>query len=572
MKTKTETKLGVKGLGSIPNPPDPRRIRLAQFQKPVALPRKYKTDISMLPVRDQRALGSCVGQTHAEIVQFFEYKETGKIVPVSARHIYARCKALDGYNGEGTYPAIAAKVITSEGAATTKTVPDDSRLSHDEYINVPVTQAVKEDAYPRRVKPGYAVVDLNLEAIKQAIYQNGVIAGALQVGNWSKEPLKPEPDSGGHDITFFGFEDVKDDTKIFFRNHWSDDWMDEGDGEILWSEYQGYLYDFMAFTDIPNELLEDAKKKPFVFTRQIKYGSRGLEVLELQKWMIARGRLKEKDGTIYTEGTGYFGRDTERAVQTLQREYKIVMGGTPASTGYGALGPKTRALVNSLSTAAAAAVPLLANVKKEIIISAGHYDKDPGASGQGHVERDETEKIRNEVVPLLEAAGFKVHVIKDSRSLAQSIADANKIAPNINDALAVEIHLNSLSDARARGTEAFYGTTDISKTIAATISAATAKALGIPDRGAKPDTQTAVGELGWIRKTNMWASLIEVCFISNAADMAALTAPGGYKTAAQGIVNGICELFGVKPGDPGADKLTEAKAHIKKGLDLLGEI
>jgi len=42
---------------------------------------------------------------------------------------------------------------------------------------------------------------------------------------------------------------------------------------------------------------------------------------------------------------------------------------------------------------------------------------------------------------------------------------------------------------------------------------------GVPNRGAKPDTQTAVGSLGWIRKTTMWASLVEVCFLTNPEDM-----------------------------------------------------
>ena len=69
--------------------------------------------------------------------------------------------------------------------------------------------------------------------------------------------------------------------------------------------------------------------------------------------------------------------------------------------------------------------------------------------------------------------------------------------------------------------------------------------MGIPDRGAKPDTAAFVGSLGWIRKTNCWALLPEVCFISSPADMAILTGPGGYEKAAEGIVNGCKKIFGI---------------------------
>ena len=40
--------------------------------------------------------------------------------------------------------------------------------------------------------------------------------------------------------------------------------------------------------------------------------------------------------------TGYFGLITEKAVQQWQKEHAIVSSGSPATTGYGAVGPKTR--------------------------------------------------------------------------------------------------------------------------------------------------------------------------------------------------------------------------------------
>ena len=50
-----------------------------------------------------------------------------------------------------------------------------------------------------------------------------------------------------------------------------------------------------------------------------------------------------KDKTVYPEGlvTGFFGPATLRAVQAFQKKHDIVSSGTPETTGYGAVGPRT---------------------------------------------------------------------------------------------------------------------------------------------------------------------------------------------------------------------------------------
>ena len=59
-------------------------------------------------------------------------------------------------------------------------------------------------------------------------------------------------------------------------------------------------------------------------------------------------RLLSLDKSIYPEGiiSGRFGKLTERAVQRLQAKNKIVTSGTAATTGYGWIGKKTRAVLN----------------------------------------------------------------------------------------------------------------------------------------------------------------------------------------------------------------------------------
>ncbi len=79
------------------------------------------------------------------------------------------------------------------------------------------------------------------------------------------------------------------------------------------------------------------------FTMTLMRGMENDEIMSLQQ------KLK-MDSTIYPEGltTGYFGPLTEAAVQKFQAKYGIVSEGTPETTGYGLVGPKTRAKLNEL--------------------------------------------------------------------------------------------------------------------------------------------------------------------------------------------------------------------------------
>lgn len=69
-------------------------------------------------------------------------------------------------------------------------------------------------------------------------------------------------------------------------------------------------------------------------SRDLAFGSKNADVAKLQTYLA-------KDTSLYPEGliTGYFGASTKQAVQRFQKKYKIVSSGT----GYGVVGPMTRA-------------------------------------------------------------------------------------------------------------------------------------------------------------------------------------------------------------------------------------
>ena len=71
--------------------------------------------------------------------------------------------------------------------------------------------------------------------------------------------------------------------------------------------------------------------------RNLSVGLEGADVTQLQRYLAS-------DPNIYPEGivSGYFGMLTQRAVQRWQASRGIVSSGTPDTTGYGAVGPRTR--------------------------------------------------------------------------------------------------------------------------------------------------------------------------------------------------------------------------------------
>ena len=81
----------------------------------------------------------------------------------------------------------------------------------------------------------------------------------------------------------------------------------------------------------------------FAITRTLFLGVRGDDVTALQRFLISQGLL-------YSSATGYFGLLTQAAVQSFQAQHGIVSSGKPATTGYGVVGPKTRALLAQITT------------------------------------------------------------------------------------------------------------------------------------------------------------------------------------------------------------------------------
>jgi peptidoglycan hydrolase-like protein with peptidoglycan-binding domain len=77
--------------------------------------------------------------------------------------------------------------------------------------------------------------------------------------------------------------------------------------------------------------------------RTLFRGMRGTDVTALQQFLITKNLLSSDSAT------GYFGALTEASVRAFQSKNAIVSSGTPATTGYGAVGPRTKAAMAASS-------------------------------------------------------------------------------------------------------------------------------------------------------------------------------------------------------------------------------
>ncbi len=78
-------------------------------------------------------------------------------------------------------------------------------------------------------------------------------------------------------------------------------------------------------------------------TNQLDLGSRGSDVTQVQTFYSSYGNIYPSNLV-----TGYFGVLSEAATQRFQADQEIVTNGTPATTGYGRVGPLTMDRLNAL--------------------------------------------------------------------------------------------------------------------------------------------------------------------------------------------------------------------------------
>lgn len=349
-----------KNSGGIQSPPDERDFDLhlvAANTLPQTLPDSSFIDVSKLPVWHQKKIGSCVGHAWGKSQQKCELVETGKVINLSPRFLYALAKCKDGVPGEGTYPRLVGQILKDYGCATEDTVPNNSDLSHEEYVYFRKQENIPQSAFleaPKYGIAGYAFSKINDEhAIKEAIeyarLKNQGVVMLKRVGDtywvapdgsitWDKNKIlpirRPSQITSGHEVFPIGYEYRNGRLVIHFLNSWGEGWADQGKGWFYWDEWKDLIVEIMTSldkSDVPSNK----------FKKDLYFGMNHPDVLELQKWLNNHGF------TIATTGPGspgketsFFGSLTMSSVKKMQKFYNI------EQTGY--FGPKSRQVANTL--------------------------------------------------------------------------------------------------------------------------------------------------------------------------------------------------------------------------------
>lgn len=384
-----ETDLEQFSTGAFESPRDYRDVPLAAVGPEedavyaASMPSSYFVDVSKLPVWHQRKIGACVGHAAGKYKQLIDLKETGEVIPYSARFLYALAKARDGYAGEGTYPRIVAKILKDIGCPTETEVPNDTTLDHETYVYGRDESKVpgKDQAAAGQIG-GYAFPDpQSVLSLKKAIieFNGAMFLMRIDKAWWTKKdgtptwfgselvPLRaPTGDISGHEVYLYGFEDVVENgitrTKFFVFNSWSVDWGLAGRAWFYHDEYKPWLNEAITFVDLPNDLkkriseLPDAKSFKHAFNVDIKAGQRGDDVKALQTALMIDGNFSRE---LYAEllkedALGYFkpGGVTQKALLDFQLEHLVPSGVSTRkdliSLNGAVCGPKTRKALNSL--------------------------------------------------------------------------------------------------------------------------------------------------------------------------------------------------------------------------------
>ncbi len=182
---------------------------------------------------------------------------------------------------------------------------------------------------------------------------------------------------------------------------------------------------------------------------------------------------------------------------------------------------------------------------KILVLDAGHGYNDPGAHGNGLVEKNLTLDIVLKTIALLEADGsVKVYATR----VDDTYPDLNSraaMADEVGD-IFVSVHINSFTNPEKKGTEVYYYKHDNddalgfkSSQMAAIFQKNLLNFLGTDDRRIKSE------EFLVLKRTHIPAVLCEVEFISNPEAAAKLGTESFRMAAAQSIYTSIIETFSI---------------------------
>ena len=307
---------------------------------------KPQSQWKKFPIFSQNGSGSCVAQSEAKELGIMRWLKDGTYVHFSASDIYQR-RANRPQGGMG---AVDAREIIKNGGATLEVLTPSQNLTDAQMDGVTVEPYKRSVGQVFKVPNYLELPSKDIEAIASTIQATG--KGVMvwfyfnNDGEWIDRPIVKDPNlvlgapsTIRHSVTAVDFCLVGGVKCLIIEDSW-------GPGAGLGGQriidetflkarnwYAGYLINFQFDVVQPT-------KPVHTFNVDLYFGQSGPEVVALQDCLRYEGVFPSN-----ADSTGLFGAITKKAVQDFQLKYAIT---TVGSTGYGRVGPKTRAQLNLL--------------------------------------------------------------------------------------------------------------------------------------------------------------------------------------------------------------------------------
>lgn len=175
----------------------------------------------------------------------------------------------------------------------------------------------------------------------------------------------------------------------------------------------------------------------------------------------------------------------------------------------------------------------------KVFLDAGHGGKDPGASGNGLIEKHIALSVALKTGNILKKHNVEVSYSRTTDTFIELSNRANR-ANVINADVFVSLHTNAFSDINAQGVETYSHTGSTNGKILATNihNSIIESKLYTKNRGVK------TANFAVLKNTKMPAVLVELGFITNADDSKILKSK--QNEFAESIARGILSHLGIK--------------------------
>lgn len=184
------------------------------------------------------------------------------------------------------------------------------------------------------------------------------------------------------------------------------------------------------------------------------------------------------------------------------------------------------------------------------MIDPGHGGNDPGAMGNGLLEKDITLKLALKIRERLQTYHVKIYMTRDQDKTVE-LKERTDLANRLQVDYFLSLHVNANSGTPATGFESFVHPVRLQNTnkLRNTIHDEVIKLLdNVRDRGKKE------ANFHVLRETKMPASLFENLFINNPSDAKLLKQESFLNKLADGYVNGLVKAFNLtKKEEPNKD-------------------